>query len=83
MTLFRKKPVIIEASQWFKNGDHPEDYRDPEFGFYRGEPGQISPEYRRDHNWEGQVVLKARQRSRAMGISVLGRESGLEKFWLK
>lgn len=53
---FRKKPVIIEASQWFKNGDHPEDYRDPEFGFYRGEPGQISPEYRRDHNWEGQVV---------------------------
>jgi hypothetical protein len=22
---FRKKPVVIEASQWFKNGDHPED----------------------------------------------------------
>lgn len=22
---FRKKPVIIEASQWFKNGDHPND----------------------------------------------------------
>lgn len=22
---FRKKPVIIEASQWFKNGDHPLD----------------------------------------------------------
>lgn len=20
---FRKKPVIVEASQWFKNGDHP------------------------------------------------------------
>lgn len=20
---FRKKPVVIEASQWFKNGDHP------------------------------------------------------------
>ena len=23
--LYRKKPVIIEATQWFKNGDHPED----------------------------------------------------------
>jgi hypothetical protein len=20
---FRKKPVVIEASQWFKDGDHP------------------------------------------------------------
>lgn len=25
MPFFRKKPVIIEAHQWFKNGDHPED----------------------------------------------------------
>jgi len=22
---YRKKPVVIEASQWFKNGDHPDD----------------------------------------------------------
>lgn len=22
---YRKKPLIIEATQWFKNGDHPED----------------------------------------------------------
>lgn len=22
---FRKKPVVIEATQWFKNGDHPND----------------------------------------------------------
>lgn len=21
---FRKKPVVIEATQWFKDGDHPE-----------------------------------------------------------
>ncbi len=21
---FRKKPVVIEATQWFKNGDHPQ-----------------------------------------------------------
>jgi hypothetical protein len=25
MQKFRKKPVVIEAVQWFKNGDHPED----------------------------------------------------------
>ncbi len=22
---FRKRPVVIEATQWFKNGDHPKD----------------------------------------------------------
>ena len=22
---YRKKPVVIEAARWFKNGDHPED----------------------------------------------------------
>ena|SRR5258706_1444439 len=22
---YRKKPVVIEATQWFKNGDHPDD----------------------------------------------------------
>jgi hypothetical protein len=22
---YKKKPVVIEATQWFKNGDHPED----------------------------------------------------------
>ena len=25
MAKFRKKPVVIEATQWFKNGDHPMD----------------------------------------------------------
>lgn len=25
MARYRKKPVEIEAHQWFKNGDHPED----------------------------------------------------------
>ena len=25
MTKFRKRPIVIEATQWFKNGDHPED----------------------------------------------------------
>lgn len=22
---YRKKPIVIEASRWFKNGDHPQD----------------------------------------------------------
>jgi hypothetical protein len=32
--LFRKKPIVVEATRWFKNGDHPGDdchmvYPDP------------------------------------------------------
>lgn len=25
MAKYRKKPVIVDATQWFENGDHPED----------------------------------------------------------
>ena len=25
MSKYRKKPVVIEANQWFRNGDHPLD----------------------------------------------------------
>jgi hypothetical protein len=25
MAKYRKKPVVIQAFQWFKNGDHPQD----------------------------------------------------------
>ena len=25
---YRKKPVVIEATQWFESGDHPEDNRE-------------------------------------------------------
>ncbi len=25
MAKYRKKPIVIEATQWFKNGDHPQD----------------------------------------------------------
>src|SRR4051812_2168985 len=25
MAKYRKKPIVIEACQWFKNGDHPKD----------------------------------------------------------
>lgn len=30
---FRKKPVVIEATRWFKNGDHPLDYSKDHTGF--------------------------------------------------
>jgi len=40
---YRKKPVVIDATQWFKNGDHPGDNSQP-----------ISPE---NHDlYEGEVV---------------------------
>jgi hypothetical protein len=25
LALYRKKPIVIEATRWFKNGDHPKD----------------------------------------------------------
>lgn len=25
MPKYRKKPIVIDATQWFKNGDHPKD----------------------------------------------------------
>jgi hypothetical protein len=34
---FRKKPVVIEAAQWFKNGDHPLDDTQTVYGSV-GEP---------------------------------------------
>ncbi len=29
MTKYRRKPLVVEATQWFKNGDHPEDFCKP------------------------------------------------------
>ena len=29
MAKYRKKPVVIEAVQWFQNGDHPDDAERP------------------------------------------------------
>ena len=40
MKKFRKKPIVIEAHQWFKNGDHPED----------------GPAFRHGNHKEGAVV---------------------------
>lgn len=53
---FRKKPVVIEATQWFKNGDHPNDYDNERVGFDGEELRKWSGEHARQHGWEGEVV---------------------------
>ena len=56
MVQFRKKAVVVEATQWFKNGDHPDDYARVVQGFERGKLMRFSPQHQRLHDWEGQVV---------------------------
>jgi hypothetical protein len=53
---WRKKPVVVTASQWFKNGDHPQDYAETTHGFENGELRAFSGEYRKARDWEGGVV---------------------------
>jgi len=52
---FRKKPVVIEAIEWFKNGDHPEDHVD-QMTLRNGELFKISAEECKRRDWEGRVV---------------------------
>lgn len=51
MAKFRKKPVVIEATQWWRNGDHPEDgeERFPPHGGSAGErfEGKVVRYFRR------------------------------------
>lgn len=53
---FRKKPVVVEATQWFKNGDHPLDYSKTHDGFENGVMRQFTPEERKANDLEGDVV---------------------------
>lgn len=53
---FRKKPVVIEATQWFKNGDHPLDYANDQEGFTEGQLVTFSAHFCREKGWEGQLV---------------------------
>lgn len=47
MPKFKKKPIEIEAHQWFKNGDHPEDgVTDPS-----KEEGKVVRYYRNPYNY--------------------------------
>tara|TARA_R110000772_G_scaffold99174_1_gene198722 strand:- start:7375 stop:7764 length:390 start_codon:yes stop_codon:yes gene_type:complete len=56
MPKYKKMPIIIDATQWFKNGDHPEDYSNDTEGFENGELRTFSGDYRREGGWEGSVV---------------------------
>lgn len=53
---FRKKPVVIEATRWHKNGDHPKDYEKDVQGFERGKMRTFTGAERKAQNWEGCVV---------------------------
>jgi len=53
---YRKKPVVIRAVQWFRNGDHPHDYDSEHYGLEGGDPRVFSGEERRAKGWEGEVV---------------------------
>jgi len=65
MSRFRKKPVVIEASQWLKNGDHPQDYADPRTGFEGGNIRTWQGSEAKEMGWEGGVVRYYRHPSDA------------------
>ncbi len=58
---FCKKPVVIEATQWFKNGDHPSDY-DNDLVVVNTVIGglqtteTITGEQQKNRDWEGQII---------------------------
>lgn len=57
---FRKKPVIVEATQWHKNGDHPQDGTERfARGEFKGElyEGKVVRYYRRPE-MDGQSACK-------------------------
>lgn len=56
MSKYRKKPVVIEAAQWFKNGDHPLDYIKTLTGLGNGALRDFPPEERKAKCWEGDIV---------------------------
>lgn len=58
MAKYRKLPVIVEATQWFKNGDHPLDYSKKYVGYDRSIDAirEYFSEERKANNWEGDIV---------------------------
>ena len=62
---FRKKPVVIDATQWFKNGDHPLDYVSDQSGFQNGRLVSVPASHRKVNGWEGEVVRYFRHPDKA------------------
>ena len=60
MPKFKKLAVEVEASQWFKNGDHPLDYIGDVDGYDKGRPKTFSAEFRKANDWSGGVVKRFR-----------------------
>lgn len=60
MPLFTKLPVTITADQWFKNGDHPDDYAQCRHGTEGRANITYSPQHQKVNGWEGQVVRRFR-----------------------
>lgn len=56
MAKYRKKPVVIEATQWFKNGDHPLDYVKDREGYENGDFRIFTGAECKEKSWEGDVV---------------------------
>ena len=56
MAKFRKKPIVIEATQWFKNGDHPQDHTRDREGLEGGQVRVFTGAARKAKGWEGDVV---------------------------
>ena len=56
MPKYRKKPIVVEASQWLTNGDHPQDYAFDTQGFENGEVRIFTGAERKAKGWEGSVV---------------------------
>lgn len=56
MARYRKKRVEVDATQWFKNGDHPLDYAGEKTGFENGDLRTWTGEECKANGWEGQIV---------------------------
>jgi len=53
---YRKKPVVVEAYRWFKNGDHPLAYSKDHTGLENGKLVTFSAKERQELEWEGDVA---------------------------
>lgn len=56
MSRFRKNPVVIDATQWFKNGDHPDDYVMDRPWQENGRIVMKAGAFFRAHEYEGGIV---------------------------
>lgn len=61
MSLFIKKPIPIQATRWWKNGDHPLDYAKETQGYEGGKLVNFSGQFRKDRGWEGSIVRRFRR----------------------